>query len=359
MLTRSPRHPRRRRQRLDHRPQHLPAAARGGADSCSTNHRASTRARPERHRSEATRCRLYLITPPALMPARSPTCSRPRRSMPATSAALQLRLKDAADGQDPPRDRGAAAGGPGARRRRSPERPRRPGGGDGLRRRPSRPARRRPCRGADAARPDRILGITCHDSRHLAMKAGELGADYVAFGAFFPTATKAAQHRADIETAGNGGRTSSPCPPWRSAASPRRIAPPLVAAGADFLAVVGAVWNHPEGPAAGRAGDERGHRGASADGTLEVRATADVFTDTASAATRSPWSMAARALDGAAMQRLAREFNLSETVFVLPPRRRGADARIRIFTPGAELALRRPPECRHGGAAGPAAGHRR
>ena len=47
--------------------------------------------------------------------------------------------------------------------------------------------------------PDRTLGITCHDSRHLAMEAGEVGADYVAFGAFFPTATKAAQHRADPE----------------------------------------------------------------------------------------------------------------------------------------------------------------
>ena len=45
----------------------------------------------------------------------------------------------------------------------------------------------------------KILGITCHDSRHLAMEAGEVGADYVAFGAFFPTATKAAKHRAESE----------------------------------------------------------------------------------------------------------------------------------------------------------------
>lgn len=97
---------------------------------------------------------------------------------------------------------------------------------------------------------DRILGITCHDSRHLAMVAGELGADYVAFGAFFPTSTKEARHRAttgllewwsemfEIPCVAIGGITAANCAP-------------LVRAGADFLAVVGAVWNHPEGPAAG------------------------------------------------------------------------------------------------------------
>ena len=96
----------------------------------------------------------------------------------------------------------------------------------------------------------RILGITCHDSRHLAMKAGEMGADYVAFGAFFPTSTKPTQHRPEIEllewwadvftvpAVAIGGITAANCGP-------------LVAAGVDFLAVVGAVWNHPEGPAAG------------------------------------------------------------------------------------------------------------
>jgi len=96
----------------------------------------------------------------------------------------------------------------------------------------------------------RILGITCHDSRHLAMKAGEMGADYVAFGAFFPTSTKPTQHRPEIEllewwadvftvpAVAISGITAANCGP-------------LVAAGVDFLAVVGAVWNHPEGPAAG------------------------------------------------------------------------------------------------------------
>lgn len=96
----------------------------------------------------------------------------------------------------------------------------------------------------------RILGITCHASRHLAMTAGEMGADYVAFGAFFPTSTKETQHVADLErlswwssvmeipSVAIGGITAENCAP-------------LVQAGADFLAVVGAVWNHPEGPAAG------------------------------------------------------------------------------------------------------------
>ncbi|MCZ8143192.1 MAG: thiamine phosphate synthase [Acetobacteraceae bacterium] len=96
----------------------------------------------------------------------------------------------------------------------------------------------------------RILGITCHASRHLAMEAGELGADYVAFGAFFPTETKETIHRAspdilawwhemfEIPSVAIGGITAANCAP-------------LVQAGADFLAVVGAVWNHPEGPAQG------------------------------------------------------------------------------------------------------------
>jgi len=96
----------------------------------------------------------------------------------------------------------------------------------------------------------RILGITCHASRHLAMEAGELGADYVAFGAFFPTETKETIHRAtpdilawwhemfEIPSVAIGGITAANCAP-------------LVRAGADFLAVIGAVWNHTEGPAKG------------------------------------------------------------------------------------------------------------
>ena len=97
---------------------------------------------------------------------------------------------------------------------------------------------------------DRTLGVTCHDSRDLAFEAGEAGADYVAFGAFFPTATKDAPTRADpdilrwwselmeLPCVAIGGINAANCGE-------------LVRAGADFLAVIGAVWNHPEGPAAG------------------------------------------------------------------------------------------------------------
>src|SRR5215813_5567398 len=47
--------------------------------------------------------------------------------------------------------------------------------------------------------PNKIVGVTCHNSRHLALEAAEAGADYVAFGAFFPTATKEPKTTAEIE----------------------------------------------------------------------------------------------------------------------------------------------------------------
>lgn len=92
------------------------------------------------------------------------------------------------------------------------------------------------------------IGVTCHDSRHLAMEAGEAGADYVAFGAFFPTETKAVKHHAEpdllrwwqalfeVPCVAIGGITPANCAP-------------LVEAGADFLAVSGAVWNGDEAAA--------------------------------------------------------------------------------------------------------------
>ncbi len=89
--------------------------------------------------------------------------------------------------------------------------------------------------------PDAQIGKTCHDSRHLAMEAGEAGADYVAFGAFYPTTTKPSDYRPDpsiltwwstlfeIPCVAIGGITPD-------------NAKPLVDAGADFLAVCQAVW---------------------------------------------------------------------------------------------------------------------
>lgn len=97
---------------------------------------------------------------------------------------------------------------------------------------------------------DALIGITCHASRHLAMIAGEQGANYVAFGAFFPTDSKETEHHADpdilawcsevtiLPSVAIGGITPDNCEP-------------LVAAGADYLAVIGSVWNHPDGPEAG------------------------------------------------------------------------------------------------------------
>lgn len=96
---------------------------------------------------------------------------------------------------------------------------------------------------------DRIVGVTCHASRDLAMTAAEDGADYVAFGAFFPTSTKETVHRADPEILAIWQETMlTPCVAIGgiTVANCR----PLVAAGADFLAVSAGVWSHPQGPAA-------------------------------------------------------------------------------------------------------------
>lgn len=97
--------------------------------------------------------------------------------------------------------------------------------------------------------PDAQIGVTCHASRHLAMEAGEAGADYVAFGAFFPTTTKAVEHHADPEILSWWqGLFELPCVAI-GGITPAN-AGELVDAGADFLAVSGAVWNHKDGPAA-------------------------------------------------------------------------------------------------------------
>jgi thiamine-phosphate pyrophosphorylase len=97
--------------------------------------------------------------------------------------------------------------------------------------------------------PGAQIGVTCHDSRHLAMEAGEAGADYVAFGAFFPTATKETTHRPDPKILAWWSRLFEiPCVAIGgiTAANARM----LVEAGADFIAVCSAVWAHRDGPAA-------------------------------------------------------------------------------------------------------------
>ena len=103
--------------------------------------------------------------------------------------------------------------------------------------------------------PTAQIGKTCHDSRHLAMEAGEAGADYVAFGAFYPTSTKPSHYRPDpailtwwstlfeIPCVAIGGITA-------------HNAKPLVDAGADFLAVCQAIWSKDDAGKAVRAFDE-------------------------------------------------------------------------------------------------------
>lgn len=102
--------------------------------------------------------------------------------------------------------------------------------------------------------PTAQIGVTCHDSRHFAMEAGEGGADYVAFGAFYPTTTKQVRHVPDpvilswwatmfeIPAVAIGGITPD-------------NARPLVEAGADFIAVSSAVWSGDEAAAVRRFGE--------------------------------------------------------------------------------------------------------
>jgi len=104
--------------------------------------------------------------------------------------------------------------------------------------------------------PERIIGVTCHDSRHLALEAGEAGADYVAFGAFFPSTTKEPKTLCDIETLQWWAELMViPCVAIGGITI--QNAPVLVAAGADFLAVSAGVWDFPDGPAAAVAGFNR------------------------------------------------------------------------------------------------------
>lgn len=196
-------------------------------------------------------CQLYLISPPVFAPGSFLKALEEAFSS-GPVAAFQLRLKDAADRSAPDGEILAAA---------SAIRPlcaahdvalilndrpdlAKAAGADGVHLGQSDGS-------VKAARallgPDAQIGVTCHDSRHLAMEAGDAGADYVAFGAFYPTNTKAAQFSAtpdllrwwsalmEIPCVAIGGITVE-------------NAAPLVRAGADFLAVSAGVWGHPDGP---------------------------------------------------------------------------------------------------------------
>ena len=194
-------------------------------------------------------CRLYLITPPAL-PDLDGFMKRLGEALDAGDvAALQIRLKGADDADVLA---AVAALKPVAQAR---------GVAVILNDRPDL-AKRSGCDGvhvgqedasyAEARRtmgPDAMIGVTCHDSRELAMDAAEAGADYVAFGAFFPTSTKETAHRPDPEILTIWQETVEvPCVAIGGIDASNAGA--LARAGADFVAVSSAVWSHPEGPAA-------------------------------------------------------------------------------------------------------------
>ncbi|WP_267381018.1 MULTISPECIES: thiamine phosphate synthase [unclassified Sphingomonas] len=96
--------------------------------------------------------------------------------------------------------------------------------------------------------PNAQIGVTCHDSRHLAMEAGEAGADYVAFGSFHPTVTKTTSHTPDRSIL-SWWATLFEMPCVAIGGITPANAAPLVKAGADFLAVSHAVWGGDEAAA--------------------------------------------------------------------------------------------------------------
>lgn len=195
-------------------------------------------------------CRLYLITPPEIADVEAFAADLEAALGAGDVAALQIRLKPASDAAIRTAVRRLA---PIAQSR---------GVAVILNDRPDL-ARELGCDGvhvgqgdaplSEARRtmgPDAMIGVTCHDSLHLAMEAAEAGADYVAFGAFFPTRTKETPHRPDPELL-TGWQEAMEVPCVAIGGIDASNARALAQAGADFVAVSGAVWSHPGGPAGG------------------------------------------------------------------------------------------------------------
>jgi len=193
-------------------------------------------------------CRLYLITPPKFE-ARAFAEDLKRALDAGDVASLQLRLKDVAD--EDIRRAGeilmpiAQRAGVAFIVNDRPDLARRLGA-DGVHigQQDANYAEARAAIG-----PDGIVGVTCHGSRDLAFEAGEAGADYIAFGSFYPTATKEVRFRAELELLQWWAETMT-VPVVAIGGITVENARPLVEAGADFLAVSSGVWNHAGGPAA-------------------------------------------------------------------------------------------------------------
>ncbi len=194
------------------------------------------------------RCRLYLITPPKFEP-RAFAEELKRALDGGDVACLQLRMKDASDNEIL---RAAEIVMPIAQDRDVAfivnDRPdlahmlRADGVHIGQEDTPYDEAR-------EIVGKNAIVGVTCHNSRDLAFAAGEAGADYVAFGAFFPTATKIPKATADLELLQWWAETMT-VPVVAIGGITVENAKPLVEAGADFLAVSAGVWGHKDGPTA-------------------------------------------------------------------------------------------------------------
>ncbi|MBX9746057.1 MAG: thiamine phosphate synthase [Hyphomonadaceae bacterium] len=194
------------------------------------------------------RCRLYLITPPTLV---MPVFGEALRDAleGGDIACVQLRLKDASDEdilragavlKSITQDAGAAF----ILNDRPDLAARLDADGVHVGQSDASYAQARTAMGKD-----RIVGVTCHNSRDLAYAAADAGADYVAFGAFFPTGTKDPSHWAEPELLEIWQETmETPC--VAIGGINVENAAPLVRAGADFVAVSAGVWAHPEGPKA-------------------------------------------------------------------------------------------------------------
>lgn len=194
------------------------------------------------------RCRLYLITPSAFEPAVFAEVLKAALAA-GDVASLQLRLKNVSDDEI----------------RRAAERlmpvARSAGAAFLVNDRPDLAAELRAdgvhigqedAQYAEARAgvgPDAIVGVTCHASRHLAIEAADAGADYVAFGSFFPTPTKETSTSADAELLAWWSELMTvPCVAIGGITVENAL--PLIEAGADFLAVCSGIWNHPGGAAA-------------------------------------------------------------------------------------------------------------
>ena len=198
--------------------------------------------------SDRPPCRLYLITPPAIPDLDGFAATLDEALGAGDVAALQIRLKPADDAAV----RAAVTVlAPVARRHDVAvilnDRPdlARATGCDGVH------IGRDDASLAEARRvmgPDAMIGVTCHDDRDLAWDAADGGADYVAFGAFYPTATKETVHRPDLGLLTVWQETvETPCVAIGGITV--ETAAEVARAGADFVAVSAGVWNHPEGAA--------------------------------------------------------------------------------------------------------------